>query len=219
MHLEPKWPLFWEGLTFKNRGRIGVLGISWVWPPPSNTGKWRLFSYGIPKPKDVVILLVTIASGKGPTPNIYTWIFCKISAFLVGFSWWISAQILHTKRKIQVKIVTPQFDLYFWRCNPSEKRMAKDGSGQGTKNQGIRFFTKEDDAIWRTYFSNGLVQSPLLRKKKFIWRNMLLCSHFFFEEKNSVPFFLNLEVLGASWVPKLLAWRIAVYDANICITR
>ena len=52
---------------------IGVLGISWVWPPPSNSGKWR-FSYGIPKSKDVVILVVTIASWEGGHTES-AWIF------------------------------------------------------------------------------------------------------------------------------------------------
>ena len=208
-------PLFWEGLTFKNRGRIGVEGVYLGFgPPPSNSGKWR-FSYGIPKPKDVVILVVTIASW-GATPNLpgssrYL-TFLPFGRFLlVNFG-----TNFTYKRKIQVKIVTPQFDFYFWRCNPLpkqgsplgsryistvskrfvfplrfcgfvfqvEKRMAKDGSGQGTKNLGIRFFTKETDPVWRTYFSNGLVQSPLLRKTLFIWRNMLLCSHFFPKKKH-----------------------------------
>ena len=35
----------------------------WVWPPPSSSGKWRFI--GIPKPKHVIILVVTVP-GRGP---------------------------------------------------------------------------------------------------------------------------------------------------------
>ena len=39
-----------------------VGGISWVWPPPSNSGKWRLIDLiEIPCPsKNVIILVVTV---------------------------------------------------------------------------------------------------------------------------------------------------------------
>ena len=36
---------------------------SWIWPPPCNSGKWRLI--GIPDPKHVTILVVTV-TGRGP---------------------------------------------------------------------------------------------------------------------------------------------------------
>ena len=44
-------------------------GMHWIWPPPSNSGKWR-FRVGFPT-KNVIILVVTV-TGRGPHPRYAT---------------------------------------------------------------------------------------------------------------------------------------------------
>ena len=94
--LDVEWKIGWLGV-FEKEVHPGVIwSILWVWPPPSNSGKWRCSS-GSPT-KNVIILVVTV-TGRGPHP-IYINIVLKelpqlwiYNDYSIGSPWFFESHI------------------------------------------------------------------------------------------------------------------------------